>query len=401
MNNPFKRIVVLMLENQSFDHLLGWVPGVGQLTGNEGQFNAAGNWVPVGKIKDPTQANNVSPNHGFVDVVNQMYGTSNGQIPSAPATGQWYLSNNHSVFPSAGAEVAFMECYTAEQVPVLAALATTYTTCARWFSSIPGPTGPNRLFAHCATSGGYAGEYYNQGSFAPPMLSIFNSLQAQGNTWAVYWDQQFSTAKALTQLAQYDANFKDLSTFVADATSAAGLPEYVFVTPSLNGRTSAPVIRPNSMHPGDPNSTDAGTIADGEALVKSVYEAISSNSTTWNETLLLIVFDEHGGYWDSVMPPAEVPTWARLGPAPSWTMPPDNVPFDFMRYGSRVPAIVVSAWHGTRVDASTVFEHSAIPATVKTVFGLPSFLTARDASSPCFHNAWPLLSAPAPPIKLP
>lgn len=397
MDTPFKRIVVLMLENQSFDHLLGWVPGVGLLTGNEGQVDSNGQWVPVGRVpaKDLSTANDISPHHDFTDVITQMYGTTDGVVPDAAPTGQWYLTNNASLYPG---PTDYMACYRADQVPVLATLAQNYTTCARWFASVPGPTGPNRLFAHCATSGGYCGAYYNQGTFAPPMTSVFNSLQDQGMTWSVYWDQQFSTAKALTELANYDANFIDLNAFPADASA---LPQYVFVTPSLLGRSSPSVIPPNSMHPGDPTKADAGTIADGEALVKTVYAAITADTQTWNETLLLIVFDEHGGFWDSVMPPAVVPPWAAPTPTPPWTMPTDNKPFDFMRYGPRVPAIVVSAWHGARVDASTVFEHSAIPATVKAVFGLPSFLTNRDASSPTFHDAWHLLPTPRRAVSLP
>lgn len=386
-----------MLENHSFDNLLGWVPGIGRLDRSMGQKNHAGKFFPAGRVRHPGCINRADPHHDFDDVIMQLYGPE-GITPTEPPKGAGFLINNCEQKRVTGPR-RYMECYQPDQVPVLATLARNYTTCARWFSAIPGPTGPNRLFAHCASSGDYCGGQYefdakDPGSFAPPMKSIFNSLADAGESWSIYWDDTYSTARALTQLQSSLDRFLPLKEFTADVKRlGSALPNYIFITPSLKGLEGSP---PNTMHPGF-----GGTVSDGEALVKQVYEALSADEDVWRETLLLVVFDEHGGYWDSINPPARLPAEAKLGPQLPWDRPSDNKPFSYMHYGVRVPAIVVSAWHPPLVDESTVFEHSAIPATIKSVFGLPEFLSARDACSPTFDKHWTLRESPSAPIKLP
>jgi phospholipase C len=400
--SPFKRIVVLMMENQSFDHLLGWVPGVGTLDATRDvQFDSKGNEYPVGRVTDPSKANTVNPNHDFGHVVDQMYGFSPANpMPGPidqPPTGGNFLMNNENFYGGAGTPKLndYMACYTPEQVPVLTKLATTYTTCARWFSSVPGPTGPNRLFTHCATSGGYNGSTYNPGgNFNPPMKSIFNLLHDANKTWSIYWDGSFSTARALEQLRDFQGNFLALNDFASDVERlGTTLPQYVFITPSLSGGSG---YTPNSMHP-DPQ----GTVADGETLITTVYDALASNQDVWNETLLLVVFDEHGGFYDSIMPTTRPPA-PPATTFPNW--PPEGNyqidDYDFTNYGVRVPAIVVSAYHPKCVDATTVFEHSSIPKTVEALFGLPN-LGGRDIHDlPTFHDRWQLSTTPSNPIQL-
>lgn len=392
--SPFKRIVVLMMENQSFDHLLGWVPGVGTLDAGQDFQILNGIKYPVGKITDPSSANTFDPKHDFSSVMVQLYGPTYPLNPNLAPTGEWFLSNNSSIDPA-----TFMACYTPEQVPVLTKLATTYTTCARWFSSVPGPTGPNRLFTHCATSGGYNGSTYNPGgNFNPPMKSIFNLLDDANKTWSIYWDGNFSTARAIEPLREspnFPNNFLALNHFASDVKRlGTTLPQYVFITPSLNVGD----YQPNSMHP------MFGTVADGEALITTVYEALTSNLDVWNETLLLVVFDEHGGFYDSILPTTRPPAPPPpANPLPNW--PPEGNyqvdGYDFTNYGVRVPAIVISAWHPQHVDTTTVFEHSSIPKTVEGLFGL-SNLGGRDAYElPTFHDNWKLSTSPAKPIELP
>ncbi len=420
-NSQFKRVVVLMMENQSFDHLLGWLPGVGTLTGSEGQnYTDPGTgkttWYPVTMESGKNWPDDnilYAPEHDFDDVVTQMYGTSGGTIPvdsagnPLPPTGEWFLQNAMDEAATTNYNTndpgVFMKCYTPHQTPVLSALAKNYITCARWFSSLPGPTGPNRLFAHCATSGGYFGAVYNAApGFCPPMKSIFNLMEGATKSWAIYWDQSFSTARALKQLEPFqNTNFFDLSTFVADA-AAGNLADYVFITPSLDGRAAIPpsstspgypAYPPNSLHP---NEGTGDTIANGEALIAAVYDAIVSNKELFEETLFLITFDEHGGFYDSIMPKASLPSSMQPTKVNWPDMPanPAEQNFGFMQYGTRVPAIVISAWHDPFVDTETVYEHSAIPATVREVFGIPTPLTNRDAYSPTFTYPSSIRSTP-------
>ncbi len=157
------------------------------------------------------------------------------------------------------------------------------------------------------------------------------------------------------------------------------------------------------MHP----TSSKAPVADGETLIKTVYEALTSNTDVWNETLLLIVFDEHGGFYDSVMPPARLPEGANGKPAPWPEMPPNDdngqvTGYDFMNYGVRVPAIVISAWHPKYVDTTTVFEHSSIPKTVEALFGLPKTSGAVTSDRPDLPRQLEPLDQPrSRPIELP
>ena len=117
--------------------------------------------------------------------------------------------------------------------------------------------------------------------------------------------------------------------------------------------------------------------------MKSVYNAVRS-SPAWNETALLIVYDEHGGFYDHVPPPTNVPI-------PDDASARSTSGFKFDRLGVRVPAIIVSPWvkrgftvsYGQNGD---IFEHSSIPATLKKIFGLEKFLTRRDEWAATFDH---------------
>jgi arylsulfatase A-like enzyme len=115
----------------------------------------------------------------------------------------------------------------------------------------------------------------------------------------------------------------------------------------------------------------------GEYLIAEVYDALR-NSRYWEKSLLVVLYDEHGGFFDRVTPPGSVPN-------------PDgkkskHPPFDFTRLGVRVPAILVSPFvEKGRVD-STIYEHSSLPATIKTLFNLPEGLTARDKAANTFEK---------------
>jgi len=115
----------------------------------------------------------------------------------------------------------------------------------------------------------------------------------------------------------------------------------------------------------------------GELLIAEVYDAVR-NGPGWNDTLLIVLYDEHGGIFDHDFPPQAVP-------------PDDHVQqFSFDRYGLRVPSILISSYikAGTIVD--TIFDHSSIPAMVKKVFGLPTYLTKRDAAANTFEHVFDL-----------
>jgi phospholipase C len=248
-----------------------------------------------------------------------------------------------------------MKCMAPSTVSVLTTLARECAVC----DSVPGPTWPNRFFVHAATSKGYLdnSQFRNY-----DMPTIFENLAAANHTWRDYY-HDFSQTWALQRL-QKDANIANFYSFGQFKTDAQNgqLPTYAFIEPkyfSFFGEA-------NDQHP--PHDIRAG-----EALIADVYNSLR-NSPQWEQTLLLILHDEHGGMYDHVTPPAAAPPDAFTSQ------------FAFDRYGLRVPAVLISPFipRGT-IDHRT-FDHTSIPATLKQVFGLSSFLTQRDAVAQTFAD---------------
>jgi len=362
---PVNRFVVLMMENQSFDRLLGFVKGVGQLDGSQFAFNSKGEKVFVSSGADPVTHNEFNPPHLFVDTMRQLYGDDKyvGQKP----TGAGMLS---AVFPQSDKEkeIEFMRFFSPEQIPALTTLAQNFVSCDRWFSSVPGPTGPNRLFIHTANSGGYTGGLWlAEDGLNPPeaMKTIFESLHNNNVSWKIYSPDNIKTAASLPYVARHSENVTSLGQFFEDAKSNR-LADYSFVNPDL---------WKNSQHPGaEPN------LIPGDNLIADVYEAIRQNDELWSNTLLLITYDEAGGFYDSVVSTEEMPALPKIHPSGGWNEPGDE--FDFKYLGVRVPAILISAYLDHRLD-HTSYEHASISASLKELFKLRSagpegFLTSRD-----------------------
>ncbi|WP_084598356.1 alkaline phosphatase family protein [Paraburkholderia atlantica] len=144
------------------------------------------------------------------------------------------------------------------------------------------------------------------------------------------------------------------------------LATYSFITPAFIGSPEQPV---NSMHaPAD--------VRPAEKLVADIYGALKAHPDVWKKTLFIVVFDEHGGYYDHVKPPKVVSPDGIAG----LTEPSYLVPFNFDRLGLRVPCILVSPWFEPGVD-STVYSHSTIPGTMIEAFRLGEPLTERDKNA--------------------
>lgn len=371
ITNP-QHVVVLAFENRSFDHMLGFTPPGGRLTGEE--FNPVdpaisdSEKVKVNRAAGPLTG--VDPNHSFEGVREQLFGASLDQPDPAPMNG--FVSN---YIKDVGGDVAqgktIMNCHSPESLPVLAGLAQNYRVCTRWFSSVPGPTWPNRFYMHAATS---AGLVTNE-PLDDDVPTIFDRLDGS-RSWRIYAGdvpQCLSVESLALRFVQdhlrldQDRHFQPLARFFTDLASGS-LPAYSFIEPQY---FDTPFGQASDQHP--PHDTRIG-----EALLAHVYNSLVASSS-WQNTLLLVLFDEHGGLFDSVSPPTGV------------TAPDEHVSaqpaFDFTRLGVRVPAIVVSAWADPGVDA-TQYEHSSIPATLNAVFNLgpASFLSRRDAAANTFNT---------------
>ncbi len=381
--SPIEHLVVLMLENRSYDHMLGYFDAGEHLTGREynpvDPLEAGSEKVYVsdasGYITEP------NPLHDVVSVEKQEFGETGKIVPHAPMNGFVKMQIENAKGDKAiGKKI--MQCFDPHKIPALTTLASEFVLCDHWHASVPGPTWPNRFFAHAATSDGVCTE---DAKHLYGMRTIFDSLSEKEISWNVYYGD-IPQSIILEHQAERFSRFKMFHKFFEDLDSGA-LPSYSFIEPRfvdfLNWKAT-------DQHP--PHDVRLG-----EYLIAEVYEALRL-SAYWEKLLLLVLYDEHGGLYDHV-PPPEVPN-------------PDgkvstNPPFDFTRLGVRVPAVIVSPWVAKGAVDSTLYEHASIPATIRAHFSLPEPLTRRDAAANTFErnlnqakprrDAPPMLPVPGEP----
>jgi phospholipase C len=402
-------VVVLMLENRSFDHVLGALKSQNPTIAGalDGEFsNRVDPAVPtstnVSVGPATAYAMPFDPGHEFEDVQIQLYGRAAcADRKAAPRTipalmnGFVYSAENAAKVPLDAGIV--MQCFHPERLPVLTALANNFALFNYWHSSLPGPTWPNRFFVHAGTSGGLSDSPSDPdiiAGYSFPAGTIYKRLADAHMDWRIYHDGLPQTAGIDTLRTEYlnifTKNFRDMRYFEGDLASQ--WPEYVFIEPSYD--TGNEYVNGNSMHP-------LNDVRKGEQLVKRVYEAIRG-SRLWPDTLLVITCDEHGGFYDHVPPPTAV----SPGGDQRYTDAANDFAFDLL--GVRVPAIAVSPYTAKNTvigqSPADCYDHTSVLATVQKRFGL-SPLTNRDAAAPTLAAALncdsPRLSAEDAPMTLP
>jgi len=373
--DALKHIVVLMMENRSFDHMLGSLKAVNQqIDGVDGtQFNrdTQGNQVFVQPLAEFQSQLDPDPDHHFPAVDQQIF--AGDQSATRVATMQGFVQNYFQQQQDVAHSQKIMYYFSADKLPVLTSLATNFAVFNRWFASIPGPTICNRAFAHYGTSFGQVG----MSMFYPQGKSIYERLQDTGHTAKLYYFDQASSTMEVVNLLQHQPQlFGTYDQFLADCKSGT-LSDYSFIEPNYTDHDNDDGEQlASDQHP-DHN------IQAGELYIASVYNAIVSNPALWASTALLVVYDEHGGIFDHVPPPACTPDGHSAGPADTQL----NYTFNFDRLGVRVPAILISPWipEGTVVGIDRVFEHASIPATVtKKFIGNYTASTAREQGAQTF-----------------
>ena len=377
-----RRFVVLMLENRSFDHMFGFLAKrdtrINGLRGTESNPDGRDGHVCVANdagYRDP----GVDPGHHFEDVNLQVFGTATPILGASATMGGFVVDYARVVEREKDGKAQprdIMRCFAPERLPALTALATEFALCDAWHASVPGPTWPNRLFVHAATSDGEAN---NQIRLYGVRTLVENVLKAKriARIYAGSIPQSLSFRRLWTKRP-----FEGMDAFWS-AAEQGKLPDYAFIEPDYVGRNA------DDQHP-------AHDVASGDRLVADVYEALRG-SPQWRETVLVVTYDEHGGIYDHVPPPPAVPPDDKMSKEP---------PFGFDRLGVRVPTVVVSPWIPRNTVDHTLYDHTTIPATVKKVLGLPSFLTARDAAANTFSHLLSLDAArddcpaalPRPPV---
>ena len=404
-------IFVLMLENRSFDHMLGFsdIRGTDAVTGNLTSINGVdpavhnnplnNNPVPVHFPADFTLKDiDEDPGHDFDNTITQLCGKQPNGDPfdyPDPDTGGYPLINNSGFvmdYADTGSTTPerIMDCFTEEQLPILHTLAREFAVCDNWFSSMPGPTFPNRFFIHAATSGGLDDHPSDLNLVAATAVdgfrfengNIFDALDGKCIQWEIFEGDEFPVVFTLSgmNLNALQGRFTDFDEFEEHVNKAGFDKKFIFIEPKY-GKHEFDVLGPgdftcgNSMHPLD-------DITRGEKLIKKTYEVIR-NSPHWEKSVLLIVFDEHGGFYDHVAPPAAIPP----GDLISQGMNFNNFAFD--QLGVRVPAIVVSPLVKKGTIDHTEYDHTSLLATLERLLGLKN-LTERDKAAKDFLHLFSL-----------
>jgi phospholipase C len=348
-------IVVLMLENRSFDHMLGHL----SLTGGRDDVDGLraelaneldGDIYPVHHLESTAIADDPDHSGDAVDV--QIGdGRMDGFVESFAKT----LSARDVPGADPGRVMGY---YDAADVPVYDHLAREFAICDRWFSSVPGATWPNRLYAICGRA---AGSRDDLPLNLPPLYdkpSFVRHLDAHDISWGWYSFEggtlRFADAHYLLghhdRFAYFSKDNLDwkrglqvtvdtqASSFLEDAASG-GLPSVTWIDPNFSN------FDPFGFQPNDDHAP--ADVRDGQELVLAVYHALATGPQ-WDKTLLIIFYDEHGGFYDHVAPPEA----------------PDDDPQTFGRYGVRVPALIVSPWIEPRSVSHTLFDHTSIIKTI-------------------------------------
>jgi phospholipase C len=350
---PIAHIVVLMKENRSFDHLLG---GIAALQPDAEVFppgftNPDASGEPVAPFHLPSTCIGHDPGHGWNAMHAQVDdGFMDGYLTSAAA--------------STGTDGRFaIGYYEKDDLPFTYFLASTYALADHYFPSVRGPTFPNRDYLLLGTSDGVTDTQYATWPSAS-LPSIFDRLDAAGVSWGVYADDHPLEETLNDPAHDWEAlhPWRPVSALYDDF-AADRVPSVVFV----DGREDQ-----DDEHP-------TADLQAGEAWTKRIYDAAVS-SPSWSSTVLLLTYDEAGGFFDHVPPPDTCP--AR---------PEDAA---FFELGTRVPLIVVSPWARRHFVAHGVKEHTSITRFIEAVYGLPA-LTARDANSDALLDMFDFTGAPA------
>jgi phospholipase C len=375
---PFDHVVVVMMENHSFDNLLGDLgrtrPDVDALT-----FDAAGvtrNSNPGRGAPPADVASYPLSSTAQAQNITQSWKATHEQIDGGAMDG--FIRSEQ------GGQEA-MGYYSAEVLPFAYSLASTFTLANRWFCSVPGPTYPNRRFLLAGTA--FGGTATNSSELLaafekpPPSGTIFDRLSDHGISWADYSTDIPMTLVIPRIPAEHPFHHHRHSKFLEDCR-VGSLPQVSFVDAAAGTLSSIasslgalPEIVKDALDRLDPGETeeDPDDMYYGERWAHETVEAVL-RSPAWPRTLLIYTYDEHGGYYDHVPPPPaiapdDIPP--KLGPGESG---------DYATYGVRVPTVVVSPYSRPGGVSDVVCDHTSVLASIEHKWNLPA-LTNRDASA--------------------
>ena len=371
-DNRIRHVVVLMFENHSFDQMLGCFKdtysGLDGVDPNNLLSNKDLDGQDFFQRQFPDPVVSPDPRHELKHILNQLANGNGG-----------FVSEYHSEYLEENPDVQrIMDYFGMGDLPALHELAANFTICDHWYSSVPGPTWTNRFFVHSGTSKGLVTmpenitdtKYY----WHYDQQTIYDQLRKAGIKWRIYFGDVPQSLVLNCQKNPLNAvHYRLMHSFFDDAQGdEKAFPAYSFIEPNyFKGEQ-------NDDHP--PHST-----VRAQRLLGQVYNVLRANEELWDSTLLVVLYDEHGGFYDHVPPPAAIP--------------PDQHTdeYAFNQLGVRVPALLISPWVGKGV-LTTKFDHTSLLKFVSEKWSLEP-LTQRVVEANNFADA--LLTTKRPPADTP
>jgi phospholipase C len=352
-----ENIIVLMMENHSYDNMIGMLGrGDGYTLGPDGKPTAS-NPYANGTIQHAFRMPNTcqlqsQPSQTWFASHNSFNNGTNDGFVSTP------INVNDSTINGA----VSMGYYIEEDLPTLYSLAKQFPIADRWFSSALAPTFPNRMCLLAGTSMGIISDDQDQSKILPPRGTIVNALDKFNISYKDYVSA-FPSGSSLEIIPLSDnltaaANFKLVPEFFTDV-AAGKLPRFSFLEPNYT----------------DTSQENPQNVVKGDAFISDIVNAIG-NSPLWLKTIFILTYDEHGGYFDHVIPPPALKPDNVL----PLISPGETLYEGFQRYGFRVPTVVVSPYAKKDYVSSMVYDHTSILAFIEKKFNLP-FMTFRDANA--------------------
>jgi phospholipase C len=359
-DSGIEHIIVVMMENRSFDHFLGWLPGSKGVQAGLSYMDGNGESHPTYRLTTFVGCSHPDPDHSYAGGRSEY---DNGKMDG------WLRTTTNDVF--------CIGYYAEQDLPFFSALARNFTTLDNYFPSILSSTFPNRVFQHAAQT-----DRLSNTLDLSTLPTIWDNLAAAGVSNRYYYANVPFLALWGTKYIGSSAVYAQ---FLADAASG-NLPAVSFLDPRF---TILDDGEGNDDHP-------HADVRAGEAFLGQVYEAVS-NGPGWKNTVMIVNRDEWGGFYDTVVPPRVIA--------------PNNIDTDLVDgkalLGCRVPVVVVSPF--TRGNAATpridsnLYDHTSVLKLIEWRYNLPA-LTARDASDEVTNLAMALnFSSPddsVPPLPV-
>lgn len=342
---PFDTVVVLIMENRSFDHFLGWMPGTDGKQAGLSFPDKTGAMQETWKLAPDWQGCDMQDPFHFWQAMAAQY--NGGKMDG-------FLTMNPDTFA--------IGYYEKDSLPVLAALAENYTLYDHYFSAMLGPTWPNYIYQLCATTDiDYTGTFPGPGDPRPVNLqtAIFDRMSDAGLTSGYYYFGEPITGLFASQ--KYDSISHRIERFFDDA-KAGTLPNLVFISPDYTAHAEFNGTS-NDFHP-------YGSIQVAQEFVAEVHDALAA-SPQWERMVFVMNFDESGGFFDHVVPPAvqDDTVLAGEGPFP-----------DLKMLGLRVPAVTMGPFAPKQIVSDGPYEHCSILKMVEWRWGLEP-MTLRDRNA--------------------